>query len=866
MKLLCFILAFVATPALAFLSETDTVFYGKVLHRGAGEDLLLTSGSLLWKVTPVGGGAPFIARAQLAPLKNGEFSYYIRLPQRIAIASLSVPAELDGLLIQNDSTTRFQNVEITIDGYGATLVDPTKTSFDTIAPERGLFRRADLVVNFPLPDSDYDGMADWWEIKYGLNKLLNDAALDPDGDLVTNLAEYRAGSNPKQSDVRPRLNGSPVLTLLSGKSAALVASTTDSDSTPAQIVWTLQSLPAGISAKLYGLQLNGRALPVGAAFTQADLAAGRVIFTHDGATALANDAVLTFSMRDEHPEFASAVEVGVSLASNQTDIFTVWNLPLPTNGEPDRVIHDASRAGASTLLTASGPKALDEVKADTAYQAYASVVGADLPRLLIGSDQADTLIGSGEADWIAGGPGNDSLRGYAGADRFIIAKDGGADTLTDFNAAAGDVLDLTKILEPVSGRFLSDYLKVTMDTTDTVISVDANGDQLGAADATIRLKGLLLTTNDIEELWDIGAIATGAIIPRATLYVTATDAAEENLVAGKFTLRRRGDAAAPLTLAVTITGTAIAGVDYVALPTTVTFAVGQKTIVLPITPLEDDLTENTETIQILLPAAPGYILATSTASANLTNLPSRVWLEVAERTAYKDSLSPAQFLVHRSGALSSPLTAGLTVSGRATAAVDYKRLPATVTFISGQDTIAVDVLPLASASLSRGAEEVIVTLKSDPSYLFGSVTKVLTIIVNQPRVLASWRSTQTGGPDDTLDDEAFDNADGDSDGIRGLLEFALNLNSKKSDSTPVKIVFDANGKPGLEYRRWPGAPEVDYIVEWSADLKTWNIATEADSVETANEIETTGMERTVRSLLVPPSSGKVFMRLSVQRR
>ncbi len=860
MKLLCFILALVATPAFAFLSEMDTVFYGKVLHRGAGEDYLLTRGALVWKVTPAGGGAPFIARAPLQPLRNGEFSYHLRLPQRIAIASLSVSAELDGLLIQNDSAAHFQNVDITIDGHTATLVDPTKTSFDSVAPDRGLFRRADLIVNFPLPDSDYDGMADWWEEKYGLNKLLDDAALDPDGDLVTNLSEYRAGSNPNHSDVRPRLAGSPVLTLLSGGSSALVASVTDTDSTSAQIVWTLQALPAGITARVHGLQLNGRALPPGSAFTQADLQAGRVIFTHDGTTALPNDAVLAFSVRDEHPEFASNVEVGISLATSQPDLFAVWNLPLP---DMNRVIHDASRSGAATLRASSGPETLTDVRV---YQAYIDAVGADLPRLLIGSDQADTLIGSGESDWIAGGPGNDSLRGYAGADRFIIADAAGSDTITDFNSAGGDILDLTQILEPTAGRFLSDYLTVALDTEDTVISVDANGDHLGTADATIRLKGQLLTPDDIEELWDLGAIATGTIIPRATLYVTATDAAEENLVAGKFTLRRRGDAAAPLTLSLTITGTTIAGVDYVALPTTVTFAIGQKTIELPITPLQDDLTENTETIQILLPSAPGYILGSTTASANLTNLPSRVWLEVTERTAYKDSLSPAQILVRRSGSLSSTLTAGLTVTGRATAAVDYKRLPATVSFVAGQDTIAVDVLPLASATLTRGAEEVIVTLKSDPSYLFGPVTKVLTVIVNQPRVLASWRSTQTGGPDDSLDDEQFDNADGDHDGIKGLMEFALNLNATKGDNPPIKLVFDANGKPGLEYRRWPGAPEVDYTVEWTTDLKTWHIATEADSVETVNEIETTGMERTVRSLIVPPATGNVFMRLNVRRR
>lgn len=862
MKLISFILVLLAAPALAFLSETDTTFYGKVIHRGAGEPYLLTSGTLIWKVTPASGGAPFIARSELAPLKSGEFSYQIRLPQRIAIGSLSVTSELDGLLIQNDNASRFQNVEITIDGHPAVLVDPAKTSFDAIAPQRGLFRRADLLVDFPLPDSDYDGMADWWEIKYGLDKLLDDAALDPDGDGITNIAEYRAGSDPKAADVRPRAGAIAVLTMLNGGSAAFLASVSDSDSTPGQIVWTLSSLPAGITAKVVGLQKNGRALATGATFTQADVNAGRVIFTHDGNTAIAEDAVIGLSVRDEHPEYATTVEAPLSIAASQTDLFAVWNLPTPATGEPARVTHDASRGTASTLRTPSGPVAANDVMLEAAYAGFVNAVGADSPRLLVGSPQNDTLLGSGEADWIAGGAGDDTLRGHAGVDRFIITSSGGIDTITDFS---GDILDLTRVLTPVSGKYLADYLTLSTDAGDTLIAIDANADQAGPADATVRIKGQIITADGIADLWDAGRIASGGIVPRTTLFITAADAAEENLAPGKFTLRRRGDATAALSLTVSISGTATAGVDYVAIPTLVTFAAGQKVVELPITPLEDDVKEITETVQMTLPASASYVLASATASANLTDLPVRVWLEVAERTAYKDSLSPGQILVRRSGALASPLTAGLTVTGRATPAVDYKRLPATVTFTSGQDTIALDVLPLVSATLTRGAEEVIVTVKADAAYQFGITTKAIVMIVNTPKVLASWRTTQTG-PDSSLDDEQFDNADGDGDGIKGLMEFALNLNAAKADGNPAKLVFDANGKPGLEFRRWPGAPEVDYCVQWSADLKTWHNATDADSSETVNEVETTGMERTVRTLNTPPASGMVFMRLCVQRR
>ena len=52
-----------------------------------------------------------------------------------------------------------------------------------------------------MKDTDHDGMPDSWERTYGFNPNdLSDASLDPDGDGLTNLQEFRKHTNPKDAD------------------------------------------------------------------------------------------------------------------------------------------------------------------------------------------------------------------------------------------------------------------------------------------------------------------------------------------------------------------------------------------------------------------------------------------------------------------------------------------------------------------------------------------------------------------------------------------------------------------------------------------------------------------------------------------
>ena len=70
--------------------------------------------------------------------------------------------------------------------------------------------------SYGIIDTDHDGMPDDWEMLYGFDKNNQaDASLDFDGDGLTNLEEYLAGTNPKQANsvlkITAALDGSGVV-------------------------------------------------------------------------------------------------------------------------------------------------------------------------------------------------------------------------------------------------------------------------------------------------------------------------------------------------------------------------------------------------------------------------------------------------------------------------------------------------------------------------------------------------------------------------------------------------------------------------------------------------------------------------------
>lgn len=830
----------------AALPEPDTVFYGRVLHLGGGEEYVMTAGELRWTVTPPEGSTqePYEVTARLSAMKGGEMSYQVRIPGVLATAG-TFTGVLPGLTVSSDpAATPFRNTNVTVNGRAVRMADPAGIAFDVSSLTRGSFRRLDFIFDGALPDSDGDGIPDWWEEKYNTDAAAANASDDGDSDGVNNLAEYRAGTDPTGADQNPKIASEILVSMAVAGRAVPVMHAVDADSAAGQLTYTIGQLPAQVSIALIAA---GRAPVAVNTFTQADVDAGRVLITHTAAEP--GELTIPLTLRDETPAHETAhTTLRLSVAADET----IWEgLGLPEAARPDYLpaMQDATRlAGAAKLRAPSGAAELTGAAPEFG--------SGDVARLYIGSPGADTLLGSAQDDIISARNG-DTVRAGNGADRILLAGATGTVTVTDFSTAQQDVIDLRGVLEPQAGRWLPAYVQMS----GTELRVDANGDGSGYTDLTIRLTNAVLPA-DIADLWDSGALETGTVVPQTTLFLTTSgQAAEENLTPATYTLRRRGDVSAALDIPVNWSGTAVMGRDFAMLPGMFRFAAGAKTATLTLQPLTDDEREPAETVQLTLGAG-AWIIADGSSSATLSiaDLPSRVWLEIAERTAYKDSLSPAQILVRRSGPMAAPLTVQLTAAGRAVPALDYKRLPASVTFSAAQDTLSIDVLPLASATLTRGAEDVLVSVKADAAYLFGSSPQARVMIVERPRTLDSWM-TARGIAEEAA---AFLSHDADGDGLNGLLEFAFDRAPAAADTSRIQILRDVSGRVGIEFHRWPGAPELSYTLEQSGSLSGWNAVSAAECEETESEIMTSGIER-VRMFLRTAPSGSGYLRVKVQR-
>jgi hypothetical protein len=814
-----------ATPALQAqsISEPHTVFYGKVLGTASAQDFLITEGHLTWTILRSDGVAVPL-QTSLYPLHGGQYSYRLNVPHS-AIA-LGLSANPGGIPLPPVPQVNL-HAEIKVDGQAATILGPAGSAFTTEQLLRTATHRLDLGLHRAATDTDGDGIPDWWEDLYGLNKQdPADAAGDLSGDGLSALDAYLRGLDPTRDARFPVVLTEDILVYPSG-STAIVLDTVDLDSPPAQLMFTLTGLPYAGTLSLRNAQASpeqpDRVLAIGDSFTQTDLLAGRLLYDHDGSSAV--PGAFSVEVRDEnpaHPASESSVQLLAFEPAQQVSaslgMIEAQRVDHYFDAEAGHIILDGS--ALTTHLPLAAPSA---GLSSTALAEFIATFGSDRPYKIISASAAGAMAAGGHRnDVLVAGVRGGTLAGGPGADWFEVHSfASGRVTIADFNPADLDVLDLSRM--PVRpGAYAHLYLRVVQTAGVYQVQTDLDGNGVGFTNLVVALPGLAPAEANLYTLIESGRLRAGSLVLEPMISVAASQpqASENGPAAGLFTLTRQGSLADDLMVNLTLSGSAQNGVDYQLVPATVLMPAGAGTVEIPILPYADGIPEPAEAVLLAVTAGTGYRVGSpAQATVTIEDLLMQVTIRTIEPIASKETGAPGLFEISRKDLVQRDVVIRLAIGGTAANGSDYNTL-STLVYLAPNQTVAfLQVVPKPEAVLAGGSETVEISILPDSNYRVGADSRARVVIIERADSFAGWRAREF--PDSTGTAASFAAADEGHTGISHFRRYAFGLDPRQPDPDGLPRLFRQNGRVGVTFRKPPGITDVQYRVRATRDLLRW---------------------------------------------
>ena len=309
----------------------------------------------------------------------------------------------------------------------------------------------------------------------------------------------------------------------------------------------------------------------------------------------------------------------------------------------------------------------------------------------------------------------------------------------------GEVTEVLEVDYTVTGSATAgdDYLVLSgtasfaVGASTTVVTITPVDDLVVEGDETVIL------TLDDESDYTVGeddqatvTIVDNDTVPLPTVEVTASDASatEAGPTTGAYTLTRTGDLTGTLAVDYTMSGTANAGTDYVALAGTATFAAGAATAAVTVTPIDDIVVEGNETAILTLDTDAAYTIgdddqATVTIVDNDEIALPSVEAFATDDTATEEGTTTGVVTLTRTGDVTGTLSVDYTLTGTAISGTDYVALAGTATFAAGATTATLVITPIDDIAV-EGNETVIVTVDTAATYTIGEDDQATVTIVD----------------------------------------------------------------------------------------------------------------------------------------
>lgn len=350
------------------------------------------------------------------------------------------------------------------------------------------------------------------------------------------------------------------------------------------------------------------------------------------------------------------------------------------------------------------------------YDAFVAKVAPDGSSLeycgYIGGSGAD--VGMGIA---IDGTGSAYVAGYTPGMGFPV-------TVGPSLAYGGGVRDgfIAKVKPDGSGLIACGYIGGSGDDAARAVALDSAGGVYVAGNTSSSPAGSFPVTAGPTLAYSGGGdafvakLAYAEQLPVVTVVATAPNASNNPVTPGIFTISRTGNVSSPLAVNLAVTGTAVPGTDYTALPVTATIPLGQAATTVSVNPLAGATSSVSLAVNLTIAAGTGYVVGSPGMDAVTISEPvPQVTVVATIPNASNTPVTTGLFTVSRSGNTLVPLTVSYAVSGNAIPGTQYTALSGAVTIPAGQGTTGVIVTPILGAT-ALGPLTVTITLATSVDY------------------------------------------------------------------------------------------------------------------------------------------------------
>ncbi|WP_211335098.1 autotransporter domain-containing protein [Thiocapsa rosea] len=294
-----------------------------------------------------------------------------------------------------------------------------------------------------------------------------------------------------------------------------------------------------------------------------------------------------------------------------------------------------------------------------------------------------------------------------------------------------------------------------------LVRIDPLADDLVEGDETVVLGSSTCSIPGFEAPpTTCAASATMTILDStliASIEASDPDASKETLDPGEFLVSLSSPAGeGGVTVTYSLSGSAVAGVDFAPLPGTLVIPAGQSSATISVTPLPGNPGDPDADLIVTVQPGQGYAVgAPASATVVIRGRPALPEASItAVSNASKETATRGEYIVNLSRPAGEDVTIFYNLSGSATPGVDFEPLSGTVRVLAGQASAPIGVIPISgeqgspdtelTASLQPGEGYVIGTPASATLSITGraGLPLALTVVSGNDQLATSRQSLQ----------------------------------------------------------------------------------------------------------------------------